>query len=308
MFGAACSCSRVEVEVLAGAAGVAAGDARLGARAGELGLHPHLAAGRAEAERGPVEAAVALDLGALGGEDPGLLGDVLGVDVAQGRGLADGQLDHRVEQRVDLVGGRGPVLPDLRLGALLEHDQRAPVDRGAVRVERQLDPDRLAQPARRGARGRGRRRCQLASLRATNGSSTGTSEPSRSSQQLGVASSSASASGSTVAPSAPEIDRRRAGRLVGVEVEPGEVGEFPALRLLVGEGEALRERGAALAPLVEARPVRSRPQPMEPSICSSISRLSSTAYSIGSSLVTGSMKPLTIIFEASSSSSPRLCR
>ena len=141
---------RVVVEVLAGAAGVAAGHPRLGARARQLGVHPHLAVGRAEAERRPVEPTVALHLGALGGEDPGLLGEVLGVDVAQGGGLADGELDHRVEQRVDLVVGRGPVLPDLRLGALLEDDQRAPADRGAALGDRDLDPHRLAQlhPAR----------------------------------------------------------------------------------------------------------------------------------------------------------------
>ena len=101
----------VEVEVLARAAGVAAGHPRLRARPGELGLHPHLAVGRAEAERGPVEAAVALDLGALGGEDPGRLGDVLGADVAQGRGLADVQLDDRVEQRVGLVARRRSSAP-----------------------------------------------------------------------------------------------------------------------------------------------------------------------------------------------------
>ena len=38
------------------------------------------------------------------------------------------------------------MLPDLGLGALLEHDQGAPGDRGAVLVERQLDPDRLGEP------------------------------------------------------------------------------------------------------------------------------------------------------------------
>ena len=43
---------------------------------------------------------------------------------------------------------------------------------------------------------------------------------------------------------------------------------------------------------------------MEPSICSSISRFISTAYSIGSSLVIGSMNPLTISLDASSSEMP----
>ncbi len=60
------------------------------------------------------------------------------------------------------------------------------------------------------------------------------------------------------------------------------------------------------------RPVRcdwrGHSQPTAPSICSSISRLSSSAYSIGSSRAIGSMKPRTIIAIASSSVSPRLIR
>ena len=48
-----------------------------------------------------------------------------------------------------------------------------------------------------------------------------------------------------------------------------------------------------------------RHQPTAPSICSSISRLSSRAYSIGSSLAIGSTKPRTIIAIASSSAMPR---
>ncbi len=51
-----------------------------------------------------------------------------------------------------------------------------------------------------------------------------------------------------------------------------------------------------------------RPQPTEPSICSSISRLHSTAYSIGSVRVIGSMKPLTTMPIACSSERPRLIR
>ena len=60
---------------------------------------------------------------------------------------------------------------------------------------------------------------------------------------------------------------------------------------------------------VESANVRpSADYPTEPSICSSISRFISTAYSIGSSLTSGSMKPLTIIVLASASDRPRLVR
>ena len=49
-------------------------------------------------------------------------------------------------------------------------------------------------------------------------------------------------------------------------------------------------------------------QPTEPSICSSIRRLHSTAYSIGRVRVIGSMKPLTTMPIACSSERPRLIR
>ncbi len=49
-------------------------------------------------------------------------------------------------------------------------------------------------------------------------------------------------------------------------------------------------------------------QPIEPSISSLIRRFISTAYSIGSSLVNGSMKPMMIIWVASASDNPRLIR
>ena len=52
----------------------------------------------------------------------------------------------------------------------------------------------------------------------------------------------------------------------------------------------------------------SRHQPMEPSIWRVMSRLSSTAYSIGSSLVNASKKPLTMSALAAVSVSPRLCK
>ena len=50
------------------------------------------------------------------------------------------------------------------------------------------------------------------------------------------------------------------------------------------------------------------PQPTDPSIWSWMSLFISTAYSIGSSLTSGSMNPLTIRVEASASERPRLIR
>ena len=55
-------------------------------------------------------------------------------------------------------------------------------------------------------------------------------------------------------------------------------------------------------------PLQACHQPTAPSICSSISRLSSSAYSIGSSRAIGSTKPRTIVAIASSSVMPRLIR
>ena len=103
-----------------------------------------------------------------------------------------------------------------------------------------------------------------------------------------------------------------------------ERGEPP---LLLAAGEAgksatSKERSAwtsssAARPVViaslsfEMRSIRARSgrrQPTAPSICSSIRRLSSRAYSIGSSRAIGSTKPRTIIAIASSSVMPRLIR
>ena len=98
---------------------------------------------RAEARGDPVQVPVAGDLGALGAEDPRLLVQVLGADEAQRGVLADAQLDDRGQHRLG-VGGAGQVLlPDLGLGALLEHDQHAPVQRGAGGVGDRGQHDRL---------------------------------------------------------------------------------------------------------------------------------------------------------------------
>ena len=93
-----------------------------------------------------------------------------------------------------------------------------------------------------------------------------------------------------------------------VEVERADRRELPArLALELGQREARRLGGGGLAALREELrlgDLRRSHQPIEPSICSSIRRFISTAYSIGSSLTIGSMKPLTISLPASSSERP----
>ena len=94
-----------------------------------------------------------------------------------------------------------------------------------------------------------------------------------------------------------------------VGIEPAQVRVAPGLVAVGRNRQRLiaLERRRALA----REPGRLRHRlrhPTEPSICSWISRFSSTAYSSGSSLVIGSTNPETIIAEASSSDSPRLIR
>src|SRR5487761_551688 len=66
--------------------------------------------------------------------------------------------------------------------------------------------------------------------------------------------------------------------------------------------------GFALAGLLQGLGVESHGQPTDPSISSWMRRFNSTAYSRGSSLVNGSMKPLTIIVSASLRVMPRLIK
>ncbi len=70
----------------------------------------------AEAERRPVELAVALDDRPLGAEDPRLLVDRLGLEVRSVALRTDDELDHAVDQRRLVVSG-DDLLPDLGLGA-----------------------------------------------------------------------------------------------------------------------------------------------------------------------------------------------
>ncbi|CKR55198.1 Uncharacterised protein [Mycobacterium tuberculosis] len=95
--------------------------------------------------------------------------------------------------------------------------------------------------------------------------------------------------------------------------QPPQRGEPPDLVAAVRNLERVHVKGGEQLALVVCDPLdgccqsRSR-HPTAPSICSSISRLSSSAYSIGSSLAIGSTKPRTTIAIASSSVSPRLIR
>ncbi len=87
------------------------------------------------------------------------------------------------------------------------------------------------------------------------------------------------------------------GRKAPVFLPPGRDREFRPLRM------QSRDRGRGFhGPLERAH------QPTAPSIWSSISRFSSSAYSMGSSRAIGSTKPRTIVAAASSSVMPRLIR
>src|SRR6185503_14229820 len=124
--------------------------------------------------------------------------------------------------------------------------------------------------------------------------------------------------------------RRRDERVQRVErlLERAEVGAAPELVVAARHVErAERRDGGASAlerPCAFTRGLRARHRflgprvglcdgglhgerghPTEPSIWSWISRFISTAYSMGSSFTTGSMKPDTIIAPASSSGMPR---
>ena len=85
-------------------------------------------------------------------------------------------------------------------------------------------------------------------------------------------------------------------------------GESPDLVAAVRNLERVNVKGREQLSLIAVRPSVGSGHPTAPSICSSISRLSSSAYSIGSSLAIGSTKPRTTIAIASSSVSPRLIR
>ena len=139
----------------------------------EPGLHPHVAARRAEPERDPVERAVAADLGALGAEDPAVLGQRLAADVAQPRVVADDQLGDDVEDAVDVVVRRTGTAPRPRPAAPSSStiSVRWLTQRPGPRLDRG-QRDRLLDAPRRAARRRTRRRGRRRRCSATNTSSS----------------------------------------------------------------------------------------------------------------------------------------
>src|SRR5437660_1179885 len=109
------------------------------------------------------------------------------------------------------------------------------------------------------------------------------------------------------------LERRELAR-----VEPADVGAPPFLIGLAWHRQAFEGLEGILPPVAQPDGVppecfqglrcESHRQPTEPSISSWMRRFSSTAYSSGSSLVNGSMKPLTIMVSASARGIPRLIR
>ncbi len=250
MSSAACSWSVSKSRCWLVASGVAAGDPRLGAAAGEVGGHAHLAVAAAEAERGPVELAVTLHLGALRGEQPGLLGEVLRGDVMEAGVLAYRQLHDSVEQGVGLVGLGAVVLPDLGPGAFLEHDQRAPVDSRSGVVELQIDLHRLV--AGHVARHVDQHAVGPVGLVAGDEGVFGRDQRAEvGAEQVGMLGERfGERHDDDLVASAGDLHFGR-GVLVGVEIESAQVGELPALVLLRGQRERLDQRGAGLAALGE---------------------------------------------------------
>ncbi len=86
--------------------------------------------------------AVAFHDPALGAEHPRLLREVLGVDEAQLRVLADDELHDAVDDALGLGVGRQRLMPDLGLRTLLQHDQRAVVQRRARGLVNRRQHDR----------------------------------------------------------------------------------------------------------------------------------------------------------------------
>src|SRR5690606_38544037 len=99
----------------------------------------------------------------------------------------------------------------------------------------------------------------------------------------------------------------RHGLAVVQALQARERGEAPLLLAPGGNLEVGQVVGRLLVQGRQGLLVQAH-QPTAPSICSSISRFSSSAYSMGSSRAIGSTKPRTVMAIVSASPSPRLMR
>ena len=150
---------------------------------------------------------------------------------------------------------------------------------------------REASPARRAITACGR----SSTLRAFRPGANGSSPPSVERAEVGAP--------PQLEPPVREGQARgHLGRLAPLLQRPG--------RLVRARGALQRQRGPGVEPARHRlrRGPRVGRHPTEPSIWSWMRRFISTAYSIGSSFTTGSMKPATIIAAASSLGTPRLVR
>jgi hypothetical protein len=181
----------------------------------------------------------------LSREHPATLGELLLADVAKAGARSHPKLDDAVEEARGVpVCGRGVVLPYLRLGALLEDDQGAPVEGAPRGLLEHGQPDRLGEalPARHvdedavspvrlvagheGILGRD----EGAEALVDDVAETLGGLPQREYHGRPVG---------RVGARGDPLDHALGG-LVGVEVKVGEVRELPALDLVGGEGELTR--------------------------------------------------------------------
>src|SRR5215813_10311603 len=110
-----------------------------------------------------------------------------------------------------------------------------------------------------------------------------------------------------------DIDMTREGGIAVQTAQPPQRRKPPLLFPATRHAEVVRIEGLKrMQPRDGAGgfdgPCERAHQPTAPSICSSMSRFSSSAYSIGSSRAIGSTKPRTMVAIASSSVMPRLIR
>ena len=296
----------VVVDVLAAGEVVGARDLDGGTPVGEVALHPRLGARPSHRRGDPVEARVAADGGAMRAELARLGVVVLDRHVLEVGVVGDLELDDHVQvaghARQELLG-EGHARP------ALDDDEHAVVEGGALGgqlergAERRLDVDAgrdVQEDAVSPASGVSRRELLVA---RDDRAKVRLDELRPLGHQPRDASERDAAGGIA-------LDRQHSRmRLEGVRIEAAEVREAPRLLAIGRDRERLVRRPGSLAGTRQPGGLgRRRHQPTDPSICNWISRFISTAYSSGSSLVIGSMKPDTIIAEASSSERPRLIR